>query len=162
MCITSPGKIGYDWKGNREEDSEAMVLFKTSNEKAEELRNHIEGSHPNQLPAILQLEADAGAAYEEWARQQTSSLINEQAEDETVGSSTNHITDIFGGQARQVNVEETDLSEAEAIAYIKELMEGMDELDDIETSSESSPQTAPGASSEEPAKRGWFSSRRKK
>lgn len=41
-------------------------------------------------------------------------------------------------------------------------MEGMDELDDIETSSESSPQTAPGASSEEPAKRGWFSSRRKK
>lgn len=114
-----PVKSVYDWKGNREEDSEAMVLFKTSNEKAEELRNHIEGSHPNQLPAILQLEADAGAAYEEWARQQTSSLINEQAEDETVGSSTNHITDIFGGQARQVNVEETDLSEAEAIAYIR-------------------------------------------
>jgi hypothetical protein len=53
-----------------------------------------------------------------------------------------------------VDVEESDMSEAESIAFIKELMEGMDELEEIE---DLLADTGEEGESEVKEKRGWFS-----
>ncbi|MBT3971582.1 MAG: divalent-cation tolerance protein CutA [Euryarchaeota archaeon] len=155
-CILrSPVTSVFNWQGKMEEESEIMLLFKVPQESAEELRDHIEDIHPYDNPAILELEANAGQLYEDWAKKQTNPVFSAKANSNNkMGDTISQVSDIFGGQNPHVDVEESDMSEAESIAFIKELMEGMDELEEIE---DLLADTGEEGESEVKEKRGWFS-----
>jgi len=49
-----PGSISvYEWEGKLEKNQESLLLFKTMNAKAEELKQWILEKHPYSVPAIL-------------------------------------------------------------------------------------------------------------
>ena len=68
-CINIlPGMMSlYDWQGTREEASEAILIAKTSADKAAEAAAFIEREHPYEVPAVLTIAlADMNAGYREW------------------------------------------------------------------------------------------------
>jgi len=71
-CINIlPGMVSlYDWKAVREEASEAVLIAKTSAEKASSVRDFLEREHPYDVPAILTLPLSGmNAAYRDWLLQ---------------------------------------------------------------------------------------------
>ena len=139
-CIlkTSVDSI-FDWQGESQREGEIVTLFKTSVEKADDLELWLSQHHPYDTPAIIRIGARANAPYEEWLNQQldqeSNSGMDQDLKDSAntaVGSSGTNLLEAFGGQATVAEVEESNLSEDEAIAQVQALMEGMDELDDME------------------------------
>ena len=61
----------YQWKGNIEEDSEFIVIFKTSKEKSLQCRSEIEKLHPYDTPCVLNLSSSScNEPYQDWVLQQ--------------------------------------------------------------------------------------------
>ncbi len=46
----------YRWKGSLHSEGEALIVFKTSKERAHELRHFLERKHPYDVPEIVQVE----------------------------------------------------------------------------------------------------------
>ena len=67
-CITSmPVQSCYWWQGKIERAQEVQLLIKTSSDRLEELLSALEALHSYDTPEILQMAAQAGAAYAAWA-----------------------------------------------------------------------------------------------
>lgn len=68
-----PGMISvYEWRGKLERASEAACLVKTTRLKASLTMERIAALHPNETPAILQIESDgAASAFAGWVAAQT-------------------------------------------------------------------------------------------
>lgn len=61
----------YEWKGELVYDSERVVIFKTIEQKVEELKKFVEENHPYELPAIITFgPSDVNLPYLEWAKGQ--------------------------------------------------------------------------------------------
>jgi periplasmic divalent cation tolerance protein len=67
-CITqfAPVCSRYFWQGQLEEVEEIMLLFKTTAENEQALREWIAHHHPYQTPEILSWSAFANPAYAKW------------------------------------------------------------------------------------------------
>lgn len=68
-CINIlPGMVSlYDWKGEREEAAEAVLIAKTTKAVAPQARDLIAREHPYDVPAILTLPLDdVNPAYRDW------------------------------------------------------------------------------------------------
>ncbi|MFC1741527.1 divalent-cation tolerance protein CutA [Nanoarchaeota archaeon] len=61
----------YEWEGKLNEDSEVILLLKTTKEKAEEAEAEIKGMHSYNIPCILKLDTDANPEYLDWVKEQT-------------------------------------------------------------------------------------------
>ena len=67
-CVTlMPVQSCYRWQGKIERAQEVQLLIKTSSQHLEQLLSVLEQLHSYDTPEILQLAADAGAAYAAWA-----------------------------------------------------------------------------------------------
>ena len=67
-CITlMPVQSCYRWQGKIERAQEVQLLIKTSSDRLEELLSALEALHSYDTPEILQMAAQAGAAYAAWA-----------------------------------------------------------------------------------------------
>ena len=67
-CITwMPVQSSYRWHGKIERGQEVQLLIKTSSDRLEELLSALQAMHSYDTPEILQLTAQAGAAYAVWA-----------------------------------------------------------------------------------------------
>ena len=63
----------YWWNNQLNDEEEFIALFKTSNEKADELKNRIEKQHPYDTPEILVISVDkASKPYLDWLIKSTS------------------------------------------------------------------------------------------
>ena len=63
----------YRWKGEICDDGEWLVLFKTTNEHLDSLREQIIELHPYECPEVLVVDVDGGAPdYLKWVIQQVS------------------------------------------------------------------------------------------
>lgn len=57
----------YRWKGAVQEDSEALMLIKTSDERYRDLEAAIVEHHPNELPEIIAVQIERGLEdYLDW------------------------------------------------------------------------------------------------
>lgn len=57
----------YRWKGVVENDSEQLLLIKTTDERVESLRQMLFERHPYEVPEFVVLEPDGiGQAYRQW------------------------------------------------------------------------------------------------
>ncbi len=64
----------YEWQGTIEEESEWVVIFKTSSDKSQECMTEIESLHPYDTPCVLKLSAsDCNPAYRDWVFNQLES-----------------------------------------------------------------------------------------
>jgi periplasmic divalent cation tolerance protein len=67
-CVTlMPVQSCYRWHGEIEHSQEVQLIIKTSPQRLERLLASLEASHSYDTPEILQLSAQAGAAYGAWA-----------------------------------------------------------------------------------------------
>ena len=67
-CVTlMPVQSCYRWQGKIERAQEVQLLIKTSSQHLEQLLSVLEQPHSYDTPEILQLAAQAGAAYAAWA-----------------------------------------------------------------------------------------------
>lgn len=58
----------YWWEGKVTHDSEALMIFKTPEERVPELTDRLQELHPYEVPEILALEVASGLeAYMNWA-----------------------------------------------------------------------------------------------
>lgn len=72
-CVqTLPIQSCYRWEGEVRNDSELLLLIKTSAARQEDVRAAIEAMHPYALPELLGLSIGFGApAYLAWIAEQT-------------------------------------------------------------------------------------------
>jgi periplasmic divalent cation tolerance protein len=57
----------YEWKGLMVEESETLLLLKTTQARAEALATYLEQAHPYEVPCILQLPiAELNEPYLDW------------------------------------------------------------------------------------------------
>ena len=64
----------YWWNGEIQNDSEALILMETTDERCSAAIHRLTEIHPYDVPKILSLEpTDSLDAYEQWLRQETSS-----------------------------------------------------------------------------------------
>jgi periplasmic divalent cation tolerance protein len=63
----------YTWKGKIEDVKEFLVLFKTTKELKQKLKEEIEGSHPYEVPEIVEIRMDnVSLPYMKWLKESTS------------------------------------------------------------------------------------------
>ena len=73
-CVTCfPGLVSvYRWSGRVEEDSEMLLLMKTTAERVDELKAHLMRVHPYEVPEFLVLTVrDGGEAFLKWLGEST-------------------------------------------------------------------------------------------
>ncbi len=73
-CVTCmPGLVSvYRWSGRVEEDSEMLLLIKTTEERLDDLKTHLMRVHPYEVPEFLVLAVrDGGEAYVRWLAEST-------------------------------------------------------------------------------------------
>lgn len=58
----------YFWGGQIQKDNEVIVFFKTSLSHVKETIQRIEELHPYEVPAVIQLEAQANSSYAQWVK----------------------------------------------------------------------------------------------
>lgn len=62
----------YRWQGSVHEDTEVLLLAKTTADRFEALRDRLLALHPHELPEIIAVEAGAGhVAYLDWIAEST-------------------------------------------------------------------------------------------
>ncbi|MFB6099762.1 MAG: divalent-cation tolerance protein CutA [Candidatus Nanohalobium sp.] len=61
----------YWWNDEIQKDSEYRALFKTSEDKVEELRERVLKLHPYDTPCIAAFEAEANEDFERWVSEET-------------------------------------------------------------------------------------------
>jgi periplasmic divalent cation tolerance protein len=65
----------YVWEGAVREDTEVLLLAKTTTDRFEALRERLLALHPHELPEIIAVEVRAGhAAYLDWVADATRSI----------------------------------------------------------------------------------------
>lgn len=70
--IVSGVRSLYRWQGAIEDESEILVIFKTARDRAGELADFLEVSHPYDTPAIIRHDGvTANADYERWIDEET-------------------------------------------------------------------------------------------
>lgn len=63
----------YAWQGGVERESEALVIFKTTQESKDALKRSIEETHPYQIPEIVEIGVSSvNLPYLEWLADSTS------------------------------------------------------------------------------------------
>ena len=63
----------YAWQGRIEEDTEVLLLIKTTSERFAALRERVVALHPYDVPELIALDIDDGLpAYLQWLQQATS------------------------------------------------------------------------------------------
>ena len=67
-----PGVVSfYRWKGEVQEDAEALLILKTQRDRFEPLRDRILALHPYEVPEVLVLPVEHGHdPYLDWVREQ--------------------------------------------------------------------------------------------
>ncbi len=73
-CGNIVGRIRsiYRWQGEVHDEPEALILFKTTVERFEQLRTRVVALHPYQVPEVVALPLVAGhAPYLEWITENT-------------------------------------------------------------------------------------------
>lgn len=72
-CVTYwEAGTAYRWEGEIEEGSETLALFKTAPEKRTALVEALEAAHPYDVPCVLPIASEAGAAaYTAWVEAET-------------------------------------------------------------------------------------------
>ncbi|MCB1421632.1 MAG: divalent-cation tolerance protein CutA [Nitratireductor sp.] len=73
-CVNLLGEVRsiYRWENAVEDESEILAVFKTSQEKAGELADFLEVSHPYDTPAIIRHgNVSANADYARWIEEET-------------------------------------------------------------------------------------------
>lgn len=72
-CVNRfPCQSTYWWDGDIQEDEETILLAKTTQERYAALVEHLEASHPYDVPCIERFEeTDVLPAFEEWRRAET-------------------------------------------------------------------------------------------
>ena len=73
-CVSChPGWISfYRWAGKVEEDSEMLLMIKTTSERLAALKSHLLRMHPYEVPELLVLEvSEAGEAFLRWLEEST-------------------------------------------------------------------------------------------
>jgi periplasmic divalent cation tolerance protein len=76
-CVSClPGVISfYRWSGRVEEDSEMLLMIKTTQERLEELKAHVLRVHPYEVPEFLVLPVrEGGELYLRWLAESTGSV----------------------------------------------------------------------------------------
>lgn len=64
----------YEWEGQLETSTEALLLLKTTRERADELESYLLEHHPYECPCILRLNPEhTNPAFAAWVTQQTAS-----------------------------------------------------------------------------------------
>ena len=74
-CVTClPDLVSfYRWSGRVEEDSEILLMIKTTSERLESLRAHLLRVHPYEVPEFLVLNIrEGGESYLRWLAESTS------------------------------------------------------------------------------------------
>jgi periplasmic divalent cation tolerance protein len=71
--VHAPMRSTYRWKGGIESDPERQLAIKTSKERVAALEARLRALHPYELPELIVLEAEAGAAYAAWVGAETKS-----------------------------------------------------------------------------------------
>lgn len=77
-CVTClPGLTSiYRWMGRVEEDSEMLLLIKTTGERVDELKAHLLRIHPYEVPEFLILPVrDGGEAFRRWLCEATGHVL---------------------------------------------------------------------------------------
>ncbi len=64
----------YSWEGKLNQESEMLVLMKTSIEMREKVLTAIKTQHPYQVPAIISWEAESNDEYGRWVNESTSQV----------------------------------------------------------------------------------------
>lgn len=54
------------WEGYIKEEGELVAFFKTTKEKADDLKQKIEDLHPYEVPCVLEIPVEANESYEEY------------------------------------------------------------------------------------------------
>ena len=70
-----PTQSLYTWEGKLNQESESLVLMKTSIEMREVAIKEIKRVHPYQVPAIISWETESNDEYGRWVMESTSQLI---------------------------------------------------------------------------------------
>lgn len=72
--ITAESLSLYEWKGAREETTEAMMFMKTTREKVPDVIEEVKKLHSYDCPCVVSIPIEAGnREYLEWLTAQTSS-----------------------------------------------------------------------------------------
>lgn len=74
-CVTClPGQVSfYRWAGRVEEDSEMLLMVKTTEDRLQALKAHLLRVHPYEVPEFLVVELrEAGEVYLRWLQESTS------------------------------------------------------------------------------------------
>ena len=66
-----PADSSYFWDGQLQNDSEVILLLKTSNHKQGALRTFLENTHSYDVPAVLSWEAEVNDSYGKWISEST-------------------------------------------------------------------------------------------
>jgi periplasmic divalent cation tolerance protein len=75
-CVNAlPGAVSrYWWRGALQRDEETLLLMKTEASRVPEVIAALKGLHPYEVPELLALPVDAGAApYLAWVRREATS-----------------------------------------------------------------------------------------
>jgi periplasmic divalent cation tolerance protein len=79
-CVTCMPNLTsyYRWSGRVEEDSEILLMIKTTSERLETLKAHLLRVHPYQVPEFLVVAvADGGEPFLKWLAESTSPAPHE-------------------------------------------------------------------------------------
>ncbi len=66
QCASAPVTSIYRWEGKLCEESERMLLLKTSRESWPSLRDRLAELHPYDVPEVLACPVDGNEAYLDW------------------------------------------------------------------------------------------------
>ena len=62
----------YEWKGKLEDTEEAIALFKTTEERWEDVKKAIKDIHSYELPCILKISAESSKEFDRWVKESVS------------------------------------------------------------------------------------------
>lgn len=62
----------YEWEGKLNDTEEAIALFKTTEDKWEEVKKAIEDIHSYKVPCILKINAESSKEFDNWIKESVS------------------------------------------------------------------------------------------
>jgi periplasmic divalent cation tolerance protein len=70
-CVNVHGPMmsTYRWKGAVEREAERQIVIKTTRARLPALESRLKTLHPYELPELIVIGAEAGAAYGQWVRE---------------------------------------------------------------------------------------------
>jgi len=62
----------YTWKGEIADESETVILAKSTKENYQEIKTEVKKNHSYETPAIIKFNIESNKDYEKWLRQEVS------------------------------------------------------------------------------------------